>query len=49
MCEKATVEISTIQILPEFLSRAQEVDQGVVDRYRDVLDLLPDIEVWQNP
>jgi hypothetical protein len=49
MCEKVVVEISTIQILPEFLSRAQEVDQGIVDRYREVLDLLPEIEVWQNP
>lgn len=49
MSDKATIDISTIQILPEFISREQEVNQETVARYREVLDTLPEIEVWQNP
>lgn len=49
MSDKATIDISTIQILPEFISREQEVSQETVDRYREILDNLPEIEVWQNP
>jgi hypothetical protein len=49
MSDKVTIDISTIQILPEFISRQQEVSQETVDRYREILDNLPEIEVWQNP
>jgi hypothetical protein len=45
--EKATIEIASIVILPEFITR--EADQETVARYRESLDLLPEIEVWQNP
>ncbi|MCQ3979053.1 MAG: hypothetical protein DPW09_36995 [Anaerolineae bacterium] len=49
MSDKATIDISVIQILPEFVSREHEVNQETVDRYREILDTLPEIEVWQNP
>jgi hypothetical protein len=49
MSDKAAIAISTIQILPEFISREQEVNQETVARYREVLDNLPEIEVWRNP
>jgi hypothetical protein len=49
MSDKTTIDISVIQILPEFISREHEVNQETVDRYREILDTLPEIEVWQNP
>src|SRR5688572_7723552 len=49
MCQKTIVDISTIQIIPDFVTRAQAVDQDTVARYSGIIDLLPDIKVWQHP
>lgn len=45
--EMVTIEIASIVILPEFITR--DPDRDTVAKYREVLDLLPEIEVWQNP
>jgi hypothetical protein len=47
LMEKVTIEIASIVILPEFIT--PDPDPETVAKYGEVLDLLPEIEVWLNP